>query len=51
MRSFGAACLVTTASGARDEVLTIKEVQWRIRRTELDRWIDAQPRGKANAQR
>jgi excisionase family DNA binding protein len=24
--------------------------QWRIRRSELDRWIDEQPRGKANAQ-
>jgi hypothetical protein len=43
-----------------DEVLTIKEVamaadgeipafkirgQWRIRRAELDQWMDAQPRG------
>ncbi len=25
--------------------------QWRIRRSELDRWIDAQPRGRANGQR
>jgi excisionase family DNA binding protein len=24
--------------------------QWRIRRSELDLWIDAQPRGRANGQ-
>ncbi|MGE3965943.1 MAG: hypothetical protein AB7I09_17730 [Planctomycetota bacterium] len=50
--------LRTTQPGAgmADEVMTIKDAaelpafktrgQWRIKRTEADQWIDAQPRGR-----